>query len=117
MGGSMSRSLVSRMIGTTSQMACLVTAFCWIYLQPYMSIMSPTPKAALSAIIISAVLKSVVIPKDLNKLQGVDYLVGWGTGIITSMTSPTQGFGSGLALYVALSLFRSKEEPSKEKKA
>merc|ERR1712157_309652 len=32
--GSMSRSLVSRMSGATSQIACLVTALCWIYLLP-----------------------------------------------------------------------------------
>jgi sulfate permease, SulP family len=51
--GSLSRSLVSRMTGATSQLACIVTALAWIYLQPYMRIMMPTPKAALSAVILS----------------------------------------------------------------
>ena len=46
--GSMSRSLVSRMTGASSQLACILTALLWIYMMPYMSIMSPTPKAALS---------------------------------------------------------------------
>lgn len=41
----MSRSLVSRMTGATSKMACLITALLWIYMMPYMSVMSPTPKA------------------------------------------------------------------------
>lgn len=108
--GSMSRSLVSRMTGTTSQLSCLITALCWIYLLPCMSIMSPTPKAALSSVIISAVLKSVVFPKDLNKLQGIDGFVGWATGVATAMSSPTQGFGAGLVLFYAISLVRPTQK-------
>lgn len=108
--GSMSRSLVSRMTGTTSQMACLVTALFWIYLLPFMSIMSPTPKAALSAVIVSAVLKTVVLPKDLLKLQGLDAVIGWSTGIATALTSPTIGFGAGLVLYSAVSMLKGKEK-------
>ncbi|CAB9522688.1 sulfate transporter [Seminavis robusta] len=96
--GSMSRSLVSRMTGTTSQLSALITALAWIYLLPYMSIMSPCPKAALSSIIISAVLKSVVIPSGLLQLKGIDSFVGWGTGVATLLTSPTTGFGAGLVL-------------------
>lgn len=111
--GSMSRSLVSRMTGATSQMACLVTALFWIYLLPYMSIMSPTPKAALSAVIVSAVLKAVVIPKDLLKLSGLDSMIGWMTGITTALTSPTIGFGAGLFYYFSLSLFKGKERKEK----
>lgn len=108
--GSMSRSLVSRMTGTTSQMACMVTAMIWIFMLPYMSIMTPTPKAALSAVIVSAVVKGVCIPKDLLKLSGLDAATGWATGIITSVTSPTLGFGIGLAIYFALSPFNGKKE-------
>jgi MFS superfamily sulfate permease-like transporter len=106
--GSLSRSLVSRMTGTTSQLACLVTALCWIYLLPYMKIMSATPKAILSSVIVSAVLKGIVIPNDLLKLSGIDAAIGWGTGIVTSITSPTQGFGIGLVLHFALGLLRAK---------
>ena len=69
--------------------------------------MAPTPKAALSAVIISAVLKSVVFPKDLNNLQGIDFVVGWGTAIATALSSPTQGFGAGLVLFFATSIFRT----------
>ena len=89
--GSLSRSLVSRMTGTTSQLACIFTALAWIYFQPFMSIMTPTPKAALSAVILSAVLKGVCIPNDLLKLSGIDAIVGWLTGIVTAITNPTQG--------------------------
>jgi MFS superfamily sulfate permease-like transporter len=112
--GSLSRSLVSRMTGTTSQMACIVTALCWIYLLPYMGVMSPTPKAALSAVIVSAVLKSIIVPKDLLKLTGTNIVTGWGTGLITAMSSPTQGFGAGLILHYVLTFFQST---TKEKTA
>lgn len=111
--GSMSRSLVSRMTGTTSQMACLVTALFWIYLLPFMSIMSPTPKAALSAVIVSAVLKAVCLPKDLLKLSGLDSVIGWATGITTALTSPTIGFGAGLIFYFLLSMFKSTVKKEK----
>ena len=97
--GSMSRSLVSRMTGTTSQLACLITAIMWITMLPYMSIMSPTPKAALSAVVVSAVLQGVVNPKDLLKLNGFDSIVGWCTALCTALTSPTIGFGVGLLVY------------------
>ena len=72
--GSMSRSLVSRMTGTTSQLACILTALIWIIAMPFMSIMSPTPKAALSSVIVSAVLKSVVIPKSLMELKKLEWI-------------------------------------------
>lgn len=98
--GSMSRSLVSRMTGTTSQLACIVTALVWIYALPYMSIMSPTPKAALSAVVVSAVVKGVIYPKDLLHMKkGTDQFVGWGTAIVTALTSPTIGFGIGLVFF------------------
>ena len=108
--GSMSRSLVSRMTGTTSQLACILTALIWIFMLPYISIMSPTPKAALSAVIVSAVVKSVFKPTSLMELEGLDFVAGWGTAIITSVTSPTLGFGIGLALYIVLSQFKPKKQ-------
>jgi MFS superfamily sulfate permease-like transporter len=108
--GSMSRSLVSRMTGTTSQLACIITALIWIFMLPYMGIMTPTPKAALSAVIVSAVVKGVCMPKDLLKLGGLDAVTGWATGILTSVTSPTLGFGIGLAIHFALSPFNKKEK-------
>lgn len=110
--GSMSRSLVSRMTGTTSRLACIITALIWIYLMPFMTIMSPTPKAALSAVIISAVVKSVVFPKQLMELKGSEAFIGWGTGIATAVTSPSIGFGIGLILAI---LF-GKKTSEKEKK-
>mmetsp|Transcript_16312 Transcript_16312/g.35420 ORF Transcript_16312/g.35420 Transcript_16312/m.35420 type:complete len:465 (+) Transcript_16312:63-1457(+) len=115
--GSMSRSLVSRMAGTTSQLSCLVTALVWIYLLPYMSIMSPTPKACLSAVIVSAVIKSVVYPKDLMNFKGTDLIVGWGTGIATCLTSPTIGFGVGLIMAIVLGFVSGSGKDGKKKTA
>lgn len=112
--GSLSRSLVSRMAGTTSQVACLVTALCWMLLLPYMSIMTPTPKAALSAVIVSAVVRGVAVPRDLLKLTAVtDRLVGWGTGLTTACVSPTLGFAFGLILTFVISV---TTKPSKKDK-
>eukprot|EP00554_Chaetoceros_debilis_P007564 CAMPEP_0194078464 /NCGR_PEP_ID=MMETSP0149-20130528/4852_1 /TAXON_ID=122233 /ORGANISM="Chaetoceros debilis, Strain MM31A-1" /LENGTH=461 /DNA_ID=CAMNT_0038759739 /DNA_START=154 /DNA_END=1539 /DNA_ORIENTATION=+ len=108
--GSMSRSLVSRMAGTTSQMSCMVTALIWIYMMPYMSIMSPTPQAALSAVIMSAVVKSVIFPKDLMAMKGTDAIIGWGTGVGTAVTSPTLGFAIGLILVAATSALKPKSK-------
>jgi len=113
--GSMSRSLVSRMTGTTSQLACILTAIIWIVAMPYMSIMSPTPKAALSAVIVSAVIKSVVMPKSLMALKAIDFVVGWGTAVLTAMTSPTLGFGSGLVLFLVTKPLQSSSEKSIKK--
>ena len=108
--GSMSRSLVSRMAGTTSQVSCMVTALIWVYMMPYMSVMTPTPQAALAAVIMSAVVKSVVFPKDLLAMKGTDSIVGWGTGLGTAVTSPTIGFGIGLLLVGVTSLFKPKQK-------
>ena len=112
--GSLSRSLVNRMTGATSQMACLFNAMFWICLLPYMSIMTPTPKAALGAVIVSAVVKGVVVPTDLLKLQGLDSVIGWSTGVVTALTSPTIGFGAGLIFYSSLSVFRTQDPKKKQ---
>jgi hypothetical protein len=82
----------------------------WIFMLPYMSIMTPTPKAALSAIIVSAVVQSVCIPKDLLALSGMDGAAAWLTGVITAVTSPTLGFGIGLGIYFLFNAFNSKKE-------
>lgn len=112
--GSLSRSLVARMTGATSQLACIITALVWICMQPYMSIMSHTPKAALSAIIASAVVRGVCLPDDLLSLKGDDILIGWGTGVATAATSPTQGFGAGLALYLLVTISRRAKKAKSE---
>lgn len=111
--GSTSRSLVSRMTGASSKLACIVTALLWMYMMPYMSIMSPTPKAALSAVIVSAVVENVVIPRKILALRGTDFIVGVGTAAATAITSPTIGFGTGCVIYSAISLIAGQENKRK----
>jgi len=115
--GSMSRSLVSRMTGATSKVAALITATCWMLFLPYMNIMSPTPKAALSSVIVSAVVKSVVFPKALMALKGQDFIVGWFTALSTAFLNPTMGFGFGLILSLSLDFLGGKKADDKKKKA
>jgi len=79
-------------------------------MMPYMSIMSPTPKAALSAVIVSAVIKNVVMPKKLLQLKGMDFLVGIVTAFTTAITSPTLGFGCGVILYTVINSLSLKKK-------
>ncbi|KAL7549062.1 hypothetical protein ACHAWF_012336 [Thalassiosira exigua] len=107
--GSMSRSLISRMTGASSQLACIFTALLWIYMMPYMSIMSPTPKAALSAVIVSAVVKNIAMPKKILALQGSNFTVGVATAVTTGITSPTIGFAVGCLVYFAINVLAHKK--------
>jgi SulP family sulfate permease len=100
--GSMSRSLVSRMTGATSRLACVVTATIWMCAMPYASAMSRTPRAALSAVIMSAVASNVVAPSGLLALRGPDLFVGIMTAIVTAIVSPTMGFFLGCVLHLSV---------------
>mmetsp|Transcript_57334 Transcript_57334/g.68522 ORF Transcript_57334/g.68522 Transcript_57334/m.68522 type:complete len:468 (+) Transcript_57334:154-1557(+) len=116
-GGSLSRSLVSRMMGATSSLSSVVTAGLWICFQNYMGLVSDTPKAALSAVIVAAVWKGVLYPKDMIAMGiGWDGAVAWGTGIGTVMTSPTVGFGIGVVLVVLVSGMKGVMVDKTEKK-
>ncbi|KAL3823507.1 hypothetical protein ACHAXA_010829 [Cyclostephanos tholiformis] len=116
--GSMSRSLVSRMTGSTSKLACIVTALLWMCMMPYMSIMSRTPKAALCAVVVSAVITNVVLPTRLLSLRGPELFVGLGTALASSVISPTMGFVFGCVLHASVSLgMKSKEIKSSKEKA
>jgi len=100
--GSMSRSLISRMTGATSRVACIVTSLIWIYMMPYMSAMSYTPKAALSAVIVSAVMMNVINPTKLLSLCGIDFIVGLGTAFVSAIVNPTMGFVLGCVLHYSI---------------
>ena len=64
---------------------------------------------ALSAVIVSAVIKNVVMPKKLMQLKGIDFLVGVVTAFTTAVTSPTLGFGCGVILYTVIRLSPKKK--------
>lgn len=67
---------------------------------------------ALSAVIVSAVVKNVIIPKKLLQLRGNDSLVGFVTAMTTAITSPTLGFGCGVILYAIISF--TSAQPKKK---
>ncbi len=64
--------------------------------------------AALSAVIVSAVVKNVVIPSKLLQLKGTDFIVGVCTALTTAITSPTLGFGSGVIVCTVINTLVSK---------
>lgn len=115
-GGSLSRSLVARASGATSRLCGAVTALCWIFALPWTSVVAPTPKAALSAVVVGAVLRGVARPKDLLTLdRPTDKAAGWITGLTVALVNPTIGFGAGLAAYASLYLVFGAG-PSRKKK-
>jgi hypothetical protein len=69
-------------------------------------------------VIVSAVIRGIVTPKELLKLQGAAAVsVGWGTGILTAFTSPTTGFGAGMVLYFVIDqLDRLTQSSAKKEK-
>lgn len=113
-GGSLSRSLVAGMTGSSSPLMGLVSGIVTMVLAfpQVAALMSPTPKAVLAAIVLAAVLPGVVNPKDVLKLGGVDAVAAWATAIACCLTDPTKGFGIGLAVYAlcrgAVRIFRPK---------
>ena len=115
--GSMSRSLVSRMTGATSRLACVVTAVLWMCMMPYMSVMSRTPRAALSAVIVGAVIGNVVAPSKLLALRGPDLFVGLMTAAMSAIVSPTMGFVLGCVLHYSVRMGMESKKKKKEKVA
>jgi hypothetical protein len=51
-----------------------------------------------------------MLPPAARHIHIVEFIVGWSTGVATALTSPTIGFGAGLALYFLLSLVKRKEK-------
>merc|ERR1712137_1236471 len=104
-GGSLSRSMVADLTGATSPLMGFVSGIATMLLAfPQVAmLLASTPKAALAAVVLAAVLPSVVYPKDLLKLGGVDAVVGFVTAVASSFIDPTKGFAVGLALHAMLS--------------
>merc|ERR1719163_535768 len=76
------------------------------------TMLAPTPKSVLAAVVLAAVLPSVLYPKDLLKFKGTDAVVAWSTAFASAFTDPTMGFGIGLAVSSVFStpdlLFRGR---------
>lgn len=114
-GGSLSRSMVAGMTGATSPLMGFVSGSATLVLAfPQVgALLAPVPKAVLAAVVLAAVLPSVLWPKDVLGLRGADAAVGWATALACCLTDPTKGFGAGLAVHASLRLLRrpaGKEE-------
>ncbi|CAE8722255.1 unnamed protein product, partial [Polarella glacialis] len=70
------------------------------------SLVAPIPKAVLAAIVLAAVLPSVLRPNDVLKLRGSDAFVGWATALSSCLLDATRGFIVGLVLYFSLAALR-----------
>lgn len=107
-GGSLSRSMVAKMTGAASPLAGLVCGFATAALaHPVVAgMLSGIPKATLAAIVITAVLPSILRPKDLLRLKGLDAATGWFTALASAFTDPTSGFAMGLAFAAVIAIFR-----------
>lgn len=105
-GGSLSRSMVAGLAGASSPLAGLISGFATLALAlPHAAVLlAPMPKAVLAAVVLAAVLPSVVRPIDLLKLRGMDACVGWLTAVVSCLVDPQKGFGVGLAAYVVMRL-------------
>lgn len=107
-GGSLSRSMVAGMTGASSPLMGLVSGIvtlCFCFPQ-VVALLAPTPKAVLAAIVLAAVLPSVVYPKDVLKMKGMDAAVGWVTALASAFSDPTKGFGVGCAVYACVVALR-----------
>jgi len=111
-GGSLSRSMVAKMTGASSPLMGFVSGLTTIALTAHIAgvLMSPMPQAVLAAIVLAAVLPSVLHPKDLVKLGGKDAAVGWLTAAGSVLIDPMTGFIFGLAVYVLLHVRPNKAD-------
>lgn len=105
-GGSLSRSMVAQMTGAGSPLMGLVCGITSAALAlPAVAVyFAPVPKATLSAIVLAAVLPSVVNPKDVLKLKGTDALIAWVTAMVSTFADPMVGFMAGSVLYAVFHL-------------
>lgn len=116
-GGSLSRSTVTKLTGATSRLAGAVTGLTFVLALPYASVLSTTPSCVLSAIVVAGVYEKVLFPTKLLDLKGTDAIVGWATGLMTAMCSPTLGISSGVAVAAVVHFYAQAQDKSKKKKA
>jgi len=97
-GGSLSRSLVSVILGATSYVSSISAGLTLLLLVNFVGgLLTFTPITSLAALVVCAVGVEVLLPKDLLKLGGAgNKVVGWWTGIVTMLYNPVIGFSLGI---------------------
>eukprot|EP00811_Abedinium_folium_P030081 NODE_4791_length_1847_cov_1.976163.p1 GENE.NODE_4791_length_1847_cov_1.976163~~NODE_4791_length_1847_cov_1.976163.p1 ORF type:complete len:585 (+),score=144.00 NODE_4791_length_1847_cov_1.976163:71-1825(+) len=103
-GGSLSRSMVAGLTGAATPLTGFVSGLATMLLAfPQVTVLlAPTPKAVLAAIVLAAVLPSIVQPREAFALKGADAPVRWVTAAVSCCVDPTKGFAAGLVLHAAL---------------
>jgi len=109
-GGSFSRSSLSRMAGATSAWAGAITGIVVLAAMPATPVLERLPQAVLGAIVIVAVIKLVRLNDVVTMMRqsGAQALVASGTIVATLLTAPRveRGVAIGIALAFIVHLFR-----------
>jgi len=109
-GGSFSRSSLSRLLGATTARAGIVTGLTVLLFLPFASTLSPLPTAVLSGVVIAAVvglirIRPIIAMWPLSKAQ---FMVAAGTVVMTLVLSPRvdQAVILGILTAVGVHLWR-----------
>lgn len=109
-GGSFSRSSLSRLAGATSRWAGAITGLFVLAAIPLIGVIEDLPSAVLGAIVIVAVIKLINLPVlwRLARQSFAQSLVAVGTLVATLASSPRveRGVLIGIALAIGVHLFR-----------
>jgi len=109
-GGSFSRSSLSRLAGATSPWAGAITGAFVLLALPFTPLLEDLPRAILGAIVVGAVLKLVRLRElyELIAQSGLQALVAVGTLVATLVSAPRveRGVLIGIGLALAAHLYR-----------
>ncbi|MGQ0623288.1 MAG: SulP family inorganic anion transporter [Sporichthyaceae bacterium] len=107
-GGSFSRSAIARQSGARTRLSGAVTGIAVLIFLPFVAIVEPMPLAALSGIVIAAVLSLMKFRPLIRlwKLSVPQAVIAWSTFVMTLAVAPhldwAVGFGVGLSLLIFL---------------
>ena len=103
-GGSFSRSSISRLAGGRSRMTGAVTGLVLLAFLPFANVLSPLPRAILAAVVITAVFQLVALPSmiRLARSSTPQALVAWSTTGATLWLAPHVERGVLVGIGVAL---------------
>jgi len=105
-GGSLSRSLVSLILGATSFVSTITTGTILFLLVNFVGgLLTFTPIVTLAAMVVAAVGPEVLLPKSIFDLKFTrEKVTAWATGISTMLYNPVYGFSIGIMVAVATEL-------------
>lgn len=109
-GGSFSRSALNHGAGAVTRASGAITGVAVLAFLPAAGVLEPLPKAILAAIVITAVLGLIRIPRmiALWRVSRPQFVVAWTTFILTLVVAPNveRAVIAGVALALAVHLLR-----------